>query len=34
VGAKVAFQTYPEGHTVSLRNLQDFTNWLLIDNKN
>jgi phospholipase/carboxylesterase len=34
LGAKVAFQTYPEGHTVSLRNLQDFTNWLLIDNKN
>ena len=34
LGAKVTFQTYREGHTVSLRNLQDFTNWLLIDNKN
>jgi phospholipase/carboxylesterase len=34
LGAEVTFKTYPEGHTVSLRNLQDFTNWLLIDNKN
>jgi phospholipase/carboxylesterase len=29
LGAKVTFNAYPEGHGVSLRNLQDFTNWLL-----
>jgi phospholipase/carboxylesterase len=34
LGAKVTFNTYPEGHTVSLQNLQDFTNWLLQDIKN
>jgi phospholipase/carboxylesterase len=34
LGAKVTFQTYPEGHTVSLQNLQDFTNWLLQNIKN
>jgi phospholipase/carboxylesterase len=31
LGAKVTFQTYQEGHTVSLRNQQDFTKWLLND---
>ena len=31
LGAKVTFKTYQEGHSVSLRNLQDFTNWLLQD---
>jgi phospholipase/carboxylesterase len=29
LGANVTFNTYPEGHSVSLKNLQDFTNWLL-----
>jgi phospholipase/carboxylesterase len=27
--AQVTFKTYTEGHTVSLENKQDFTNWLL-----
>lgn len=27
-GADVTFQSYPEGHTVSTKNQQDFTNWL------
>ncbi len=26
---QVTFKTYPEGHTVSLENKQDFVNWLL-----
>ncbi|MCM3691226.1 alpha/beta hydrolase [Neobacillus niacini] len=34
LGAKVTFNTYPEGHSVSLQNLQDFTNWLLQNIKN
>jgi len=29
LGAKVTFNTYHEGHTVSLQNQQDFTEWLL-----
>ena len=29
LSANVTFKTYQEGHSVSLRNLQDFTNWLL-----
>lgn len=28
MGATVTFKTYPEGHTVSLRNQQDFMKWL------
>ncbi|RBW70050.1 alpha/beta hydrolase [Bacillus taeanensis] len=28
-GAQVTFQTYQEGHTVSLENQQNFTSWLL-----
>lgn len=31
LGAQATFQTYPEGHTVSLKNQQDFTKWLLDD---
>ncbi|HZG70171.1 MAG TPA: hypothetical protein VEY51_01420, partial [Chondromyces sp.] len=31
LGAKVTFQTYAEGHTVSLKNQQDFIKWLLDD---
>jgi phospholipase/carboxylesterase len=31
LGANVTFKTYQEGHSVSLRNLQDFTNWLKQD---
>lgn len=31
LGAQVTFQAYPEGHTVSLKNQQDFTKWLLSD---
>jgi phospholipase/carboxylesterase len=31
LGAKVSFHSYQEGHTVSLKNLQDFTKWLLED---
>ncbi|WP_375088743.1 alpha/beta hydrolase [Peribacillus sp. RS7] len=29
--AQVTFQAYPEGHTVSLKNQQDFTKWILDD---
>lgn len=29
--AQVTFKTYSEGHTVSIENQQDFTNWLLAD---
>jgi phospholipase/carboxylesterase len=29
LGAKVTFNTYQEGHSVSVKNLQDFTTWLL-----
>lgn len=29
LGAAVTFQTYPEGHTVSSKNQQDFVKWLL-----
>ncbi|WP_342431420.1 alpha/beta hydrolase [Neobacillus sp. FSL H8-0543] len=29
LGANVSFETYPDGHTVSLKNHQDFTKWLL-----
>ncbi|WP_349654938.1 dienelactone hydrolase family protein [Neobacillus sp. 114] len=29
LGAKVAFHSYPAGHTVSLKNQQDFTQWLI-----
>ncbi len=31
LNAQVTFKSYPEGHTVSLENKQDFTNWLLED---
>ncbi|MBP3040082.1 esterase [Bacillaceae bacterium Marseille-Q3522] len=31
LGAQVTFITYQEGHTVSLKNQQDFTNWLIDD---
>jgi phospholipase/carboxylesterase len=31
LGATVTFQTYQEGHTVSLRNQQDFMKWLVDD---
>jgi phospholipase/carboxylesterase len=31
IGANVTFKTYQEGHSVSLRNLQDFTHWLIQD---
>ncbi|PLS17411.1 esterase [Bacillus sp. M6-12] len=31
LGANVTFQSYKEGHTVSLKNQQDFTKWLLND---
>jgi phospholipase/carboxylesterase len=31
LGANVTFKTYQEGHSVSLENLHDFTNWLLND---
>lgn len=33
MGASVSFHTYQEGHTVSLKNQQDFKNWLLSDYK-
>ncbi|MCQ6274497.1 dienelactone hydrolase family protein [Bacillus sp. V3B] len=29
LGANVSFQTYQEGHTVSLQNQQDFKKWIL-----
>ena len=29
LGANVTFETYPDAHTVSLKNHQDFTKWLL-----
>jgi len=29
LGAQVTFQAYPEGHTVSLKNQQDFIKWIL-----
>lgn len=29
LGANVTFKTYPEGHTVSQQNYEDFTKWLL-----
>lgn len=29
LGADVTFKTYPEGHTISQTNYQDFTKWLL-----
>jgi len=31
LGIPVTFNTYPEGHTVSEKNLQDFQKWLLND---
>ncbi len=31
LGADVTFKTYQEGHSVSLENQQDFTNWILTD---
>lgn len=31
LGAHVTFQTYQEGHTVSMQNQQDLTKWLLED---
>lgn len=31
LGAQVTFQAYPEGHTVSLKNQQDFMKWILDD---
>jgi phospholipase/carboxylesterase len=31
LGSNVTFKTYQEGHTVSLKNQQDFTNWLFDD---
>lgn len=31
VNARVIFQSYSEGHTVSLRNQQDFMNWIVDD---
>jgi phospholipase/carboxylesterase len=31
LGVPVTFQTYPEGHTVSEKNLQDFQSWMLTD---
>lgn len=34
LGANVTFNTYKEGHSVSLQNLQDFTSWLLQDIEN
>ncbi|PKG23348.1 alpha/beta hydrolase [Niallia nealsonii] len=33
LGAKVIFEAYPEGHTVSLKNRQDFKKWILADLK-
>ncbi|MED4584468.1 esterase [Brevibacillus choshinensis] len=33
LGADVTFQTYEEGHSVSIKNQQDFTKWLLDDLK-
>nr|WP_263326650.1 alpha/beta hydrolase [Neobacillus sp. Marseille-Q6967] len=31
LGAKVTFRTYPDGHTISMENYQDFMKWLLND---
>ncbi|MGW9164851.1 alpha/beta hydrolase [Priestia megaterium] len=31
LGAQVTFQDYPEGHTISLKNHQDFMKWILDD---
>lgn len=31
LGAHVTFEAYPEGHTVSMKNKQDFTKWILTD---
>lgn len=31
LGVPVTFKTYPEGHTVSEKNLQDFQAWILND---
>ncbi|WP_059170274.1 alpha/beta hydrolase [Bacillus sp. FJAT-27445] len=31
LGVPVTFKTYPEGHTVTLGNLQDFQSWILND---
>ncbi|RFU69471.1 esterase [Peribacillus saganii] len=31
LGSNVTFQSYPEGHTISLKNQLDFTKWLLQD---
>ncbi|WP_413375785.1 alpha/beta hydrolase [Alkalihalobacillus sp. 1P02AB] len=33
-GVPVTFKTYPEGHTVSEKNLQDFKSWILADLRN
>lgn len=33
LGIPVTFKTYPEGHTVSLDNFQDFRTWILNDLK-
>lgn len=34
LGTPVTFKTYPEGHTVSIQNLQDFKKWILSDLQN
>lgn len=34
LGANVTFKTYQEGHTVSLRNQQDFIKWLQVQLEN
>ena len=34
LGANVTFKTYPEGHTVSQQNYEDFTKWVLDSLKN
>ncbi|WP_053366324.1 alpha/beta hydrolase [Bacillus sp. FJAT-27245] len=31
LGVPVTFKSYPEGHTVSLENFQDFRSWILTD---
>lgn len=31
LGVPVTFKSYPEGHTVSEKNLQDFQSWILYD---
>lgn len=34
LGAQVTFHSYAEGHTVSLKNQQDFTKWIMSNQKN